>query len=81
MKETESLRFSVKNLSDQNDSKKVIFKKSDYPNLEDIINFIKNLELNSEVQEKLIKHAKKIPHGSLANFRKNYRIYINKEVK
>ena len=69
MTNAESFKFSVKNLSEE--SSKNVFRKSDYPNLEDIIVFIKNLDVSEDVQERLIKHAKKIPHGSLSNFRKN----------
>lgn len=84
MREAESAKFSVGVPSEEDSSKRRLskntgFYKYDSPNLEDIIAFIKNKNLPPETEELLINKAKKTPHGSLANFRKNYKIYIKKK--
>jgi hypothetical protein len=85
MREAENFNFSLSNLSEENSSsnnrrlsKKTGFYTQDSPNLEDIIRFIKNKNLSPEIEASLIAKANKTPHGSLANFRENYKIYINK---
>jgi hypothetical protein len=84
MRETENLNFSLE-LSDDNkssDSKRLSktsgFLRYDNPNLEDIIEFIKSKGLSDSTEKSLIEAAKKTPHGSLSNFRKNYMIHLNR---
>jgi hypothetical protein len=83
MKEAESFKFSLGvQGEDQSGPGRITgktgFYRYDSPNLEDIIQFLKNKNLTPENEEKLIKLAKNTPHGSLANFRKNYKIYLKK---
>jgi hypothetical protein len=86
MREAESFNFSV-NIEgeDKSGPKKLSgktgFYRHDSPNLEDIINFIKNKNLPTEFENKMIVLAKKTPHGSLSNFRKNFNIYLSKVTK
>jgi hypothetical protein len=86
MREAESFNFSVNiNGEEKSGSKKITdktgFYRHDSPNLEDIINFIKNKKLTEESEKKMINLAKNTPHGSLPNFRKNFNIYLNKVTK
>ena len=81
MPEAERTNFSVSNMSEENSNSKRLSKNTgfythDSPNLQDIIKFIKNKELSEEDEALLIKKAKNTPHGSLANFRKNYKIHL-----
>lgn len=77
MHETEGFNFSVSNLSEDKKNKKTLYK-FENPTLSDIIQFIKNKELSEDLEDKLIKIAKNTPHGSLATFRKNYKLYLRK---
>lgn len=82
MREAESAKFSVGIPGEESGSpnrrlsKSTGFYRHESPNLEDIIKFIKNKNLSPESESFLINKAKKTPHGSLANFRKNYMIYL-----
>lgn len=84
MTDAENVNFSLEIPSEQSgSSKRKIsnqsgFYRYDNPNLEDIIQFIKNKELPIDVEKSLIDLANKTPHGSLANFRNNYKIHLNR---
>jgi hypothetical protein len=52
--------------------------KYDNPSISDIVIFINGLNLDLGSKEKLIRSAKSIPHGSLANFRSNYKNYLKR---
>jgi hypothetical protein len=76
MREAEGLNFSVGingEGSGGRSPKPIIFR--------DIVEFIKGKNLLAEQEKKLIEYARKIPSGSLGNFKKNYRIYLNKVLK
>jgi hypothetical protein len=76
MREAEGLNFSVGingEGSGSRNPKPIIFR--------DIVEFIKGKNLLEEQENKLIEYARKIPSGSLGNFKKNYRIYLNKVLK
>jgi hypothetical protein len=50
--------------------------KYDNPTLADIMKFIASLSVSEESKKKLISVARKMPNGSLANFRSNYSVYL-----
>lgn len=86
MREAESFNFSVNiNGEEKTGPKKLSgktgFYRHDSPNLEDIINFIKNKNLPEDFENKMIVLAKKTPHGSLSTFRKNFNINLSKVTK
>jgi len=49
------------------------------PGLDDIIGFIDGLALTKTDKECLTAAARRVPHGALFNFRKNYMHYLRKE--
>jgi hypothetical protein len=81
MNEAEGFDFSVNNLASEklDQTRRRSVNRLDNPTLGDIIEFIKNKNLSSEFEEKLIKIAKNTPHGSLSTFRKNYKLYLRKK--
>lgn len=84
MHEAEGVNFKVGMLKQPftgKDVRKISSRQSfglryDNPTLDDIIRFVNNLNESEENKKKLINIAKKTPHGSLSNFRHNYRNYI-----
>ncbi len=50
--------------------------KYDNPTLADIMRFIDALPVNEESKKTLVSVARKMPNGSLANFRANYTRYL-----
>lgn len=52
--------------------------KYDNPTLADIIRFIEKLQVAEDSKKVLLGVAKKMPNGSLANFRENYTRYLKK---
>jgi hypothetical protein len=52
--------------------------KHDNPSLSDIDIFISRLNLDEDTKVKLKKIAMSLPHGSLGNFRTNYRNYLKR---
>ena len=80
MNEAEGFDFSVNNLASENfkQTKRTV-NRFDNPTLNDIIEFIKDKKLSSELEDKLIRIAKNTPHGSLSTFRKNYKLYLRKK--
>ena len=46
--------------------------------MSDIEIFIGRLNLDADTKEKLKKLAMSLPHGSLSNFRSNYRNYVKR---
>lgn len=76
MREAEGLNFSV-GINGEDSSgrnpKPIVFR--------DIVVFIQSKNLLVEQENKLIEYARKIPSGSLGNFKKNYRIHLNKVLK
>jgi hypothetical protein len=82
MQEAEGLNFKCGIIGDENKSKKIkgksFFGIFNNPSLQDVLNFIQNLNISDEDKIKLNKMAKKTPHGSLSNFAKNYMIYLKK---
>ena len=75
MTEAESINFSLNIPSEEN---KNVNRNVKNTKLADVINFIKEKKLPTETENKLIKFANKTPHGSLNNFKKNYKKYITK---
>lgn len=71
MKETENFNLSINNSN--NNKTNFLDKNICY---DDIVKFIKSKKLASVIEEKLLKIAKKTPHGSLLNFKYNYKRYI-----
>lgn len=49
------------------------------PSLRDILAFVDGLSLTDTEKDRLRAAARKVPHGALASFRKNYMRYIRKE--
>lgn len=81
MSEAEGINFSVGPLKKPDtgkDIRKIPNPRSNYQNLtlNDVLEFISNLHVGKEAKEKLIKIAKKMPAGSLSNFKFNYRNYL-----
>lgn len=82
MHEAEGVNFSVgfiKKPDTGKDIRKLPNVRSNYEKnltFNDIVNFINNLNIGKESKDKLIKIAKKIPSGSLSNFKFNYRNYL-----
>ena len=52
--------------------------KYDNPSMSVIEIFIGRLNLDADTKEKLKKLAMSLPHGSLSNFRSNYRNYVKR---
>lgn len=77
MKETENLNISLGSEEKKQNKKSSL--KLNNPNLNDIIDFIHNIDITDSEKEKLIKAAKKVPHGALKNFRDNYKIYLRRK--
>lgn len=71
MRETENFNLSINN----NNHKKSNFLDKNIC-YDDIVEFIKSKKLASVIEEKLLKIAKKTPHGSLLNFKNNYKRYM-----
>lgn len=74
MAEAESLNFKCGVIGDSSKKNGTFFS----PNLDDIFLFINKLNLSENDKQTLAKKAKKIPHGSLINFTKNYMCYLKK---
>lgn len=84
MNEAEGINFKVgfiKQPLTGKDSRKIptsLGPRHDNPSISDILDFINRLNLEPESKKKLSDIAKSIPHGSLANFRANYRNYLKR---
>jgi hypothetical protein len=81
MHEAEGVNFSVgfiKKPDTGKDNRRIASPRSNYENItiDDILKFIDKLNIGKESKNKLIKIAKKIPNGSLSNFKFNYRNYL-----
>jgi len=81
MSNAENINFSVgamKKPDTGKDIRRIPNPRSNYQNttLDDVLKFINNLHIGKESREKLTKVAKKIPAGSLSNFKFNYRNYL-----
>lgn len=80
MNEAEGVNFKVGPMGDQSGggkSKRISTGSSgsirqDNPTLEDMLLFVKKLNISDEEKDILEKKLKKIPHGSLGNFKMNY---------
>lgn len=78
MPDAESFNFKVGTLNGDAERPKKITSSNKFNNvnLDDILFFINNLNLSDKDKQILIKVAKKTPHGSLSNFKKNYMCYV-----
>jgi hypothetical protein len=81
MHDAEGINFSVgfiKKPDSGKDIRKLPNGRATYENItiNDVNRFINNLNISKESKEKLKKIAKKMPHGSLSNFKYNYRNYL-----
>lgn len=86
MREAEGINFSVGSMtpSDQAGPKRIPTRpdrglRHNNPTLSDMLHFVENLSLSELDKECLRKTLKKIPHGSLSNFRLNYMNYLKKK--
>ena len=84
MHDAEGINFKVGLLKQPvsgKDSRKISVSfgpKYDNPSMSDIEIFIGRLNLDADTKEKLKKLAISLPHGSLSNFRSNYRNYVKR---
>jgi len=84
MNDAEGINFKVGLLKSPlagKDSRKIPVSfgpKHDNPSISDINNFISGLNLDADTKEKLKRLAMSLPHGSLGNFRANYRNYLKR---
>ena len=79
MREAQNINFSISNMNEEIKGKpirKYTPKESLNVNFDEIVTFIKNKKYPKSTEEKLIDIAKKIPHGSYNNFKKNYKKYL-----
>lgn len=81
MHEAEGVNFSVnfiKKPDSGKDIRKIASPRANYENItiNDVLKFIDGLNIGKESKDKLIKIAKKMPNGSLSNFKFNYRNYL-----
>jgi len=83
MHEAEGINFSVNVPKEKEGGQKRIKPAGGFrhnnPSLEDVIRFIEGLPLTKSDKEYLSSAARKVPHGALFNFRKNYIHYLKKE--
>jgi len=82
MHEAQDINFKVDIPKQQDNISRKIGKSNSFkfnnPNLEDILSFIDRLQITDNDKKVLIECSKKIPHGALANFRKNYINYLKR---
>jgi hypothetical protein len=52
--------------------------KYDNPSISDVIAFVNKLNIEPDAKERLATIARGLPHGSLGNFRLNYRNYLKR---
>jgi len=84
MHDAEGINFKVGPLKQPltgKDSRKIPVSfgpKYDNPSMSDIEIFIGRLNLDADTKEKLKRLAMSLPHGSLSNFRSNYRNYLKR---
>lgn len=85
MREAEGINFSVGSMapSDQSGKKRIPIKpdrglRHNNPTLPDIMRFVEGLSISEHDKEHLKKVVKKIPYGSLSNFRMNYMNYLKR---
>ena len=85
MNDAEGLNFKVELPKDLDKRTTRIEKPRSYkannPDLNDIFNFIQKLPVSDQDKDRLLGFAKKVPHGALANFRKNYMNYLTRSKK
>jgi hypothetical protein len=78
--DAEGINFSVGHMKrpDTGKDKRRIVRNPRYdnPTLDDILLFIKNLNVGSNDKAHLSKTARSIPNGSLSYFRSNYQKYL-----
>lgn len=77
MREAEGLNFSL-NIPGEKSTERKIPVKNERFTLDQTIKFIENLAVSQASKEKLIAMVKKMPSGSLSNFKKNYRTYLKR---
>lgn len=81
MKEAEGINFKT-GIFGENQSPKRIKQsfgpRYDNPNLSDMLLFVSRLEINEDDKKILEGVLKKMPHGSLGSFRKNYMNYLKR---
>ena len=82
MHDAESINFKVGVPKDQeNESRKIPPRKGylyNNPSLDDVVRFVEGLQISKGDKEKLLKTARRMPHGALARFRENYTNFLNK---
>lgn len=79
MREAQNINFSINSMNDEVNGKpirKYVSKDSLNINFDEVVTFIKSKNYPKTTEEKLISIAKKIPHGSYSNFKKNYKKYL-----
>lgn len=79
MKNTESINFKVGINNSQDGNKKRLRRRSESPTLSGVISFIEGLAVGRASKDMLISVAKKMPNGSLENFKANYRKYLGRK--
>lgn len=81
MREAEGVNFKMGIIGENQGPKRIrqsVGPRYDNPNLSDMISFVRRLDLSDTDKTMLESVLKKMPHGSLRNFRKNYMNYLKR---